>query len=141
MLKDILIANNARLQSSQGINCKLQLFDQKFIPDNTMKAFTRFFNKTVIKWVILASLFYLLSILFFPNNQEGIKVQEVPNPQQAYGGWVTDMANILSDKTETRLNQIIADSEAKNGAEIAVVTVTKTSFYPSPKAFATELFN
>jgi uncharacterized protein len=36
--------------------------------------------------------------------------------------WVTDKANILSDSTETQLNQMISDLEAKNGSEIAVVT-------------------
>ncbi|MDY6782299.1 MAG: TPM domain-containing protein [Cyanobacteriota bacterium] len=34
--------------------------------------------------------------------------------------WVTDMANILSDSTETQLNQMISDLEAAKGTEIAV---------------------
>jgi uncharacterized protein len=41
----------------------------------------------------------------------------------------------------TELNRIISELEAKNGTEIAVVTVAKTAPSPTPKAFATELFN
>ena len=36
---------------------------------------------------------------------------------------------------------MISELETKNGAEIAIVTVEKTSSYPSPKAFTTKLFN
>jgi uncharacterized protein len=54
---------------------------------------------------------------------------------------VTDMANILSDRTESKLNLIISELEANTGTEIAVVTVTSTAPSPSPKAFTTELFN
>ncbi|NJP22377.1 MAG: TPM domain-containing protein [Hydrococcus sp. CRU_1_1] len=70
-----------------------------------------------------------------------LTVQEVPNPRQTNGGWVTDSANILSDRTENRLNQIISQLESENGTEIAVVTVPQTSPSRSPKEFATELFN
>jgi uncharacterized protein len=70
-----------------------------------------------------------------------LTVQEVPNPRQTNGGWVTDSVNILSDRTENRLNQIISQLESENGTEIAVVTVPKTSPSRSPKEFATELFN
>ncbi len=70
-----------------------------------------------------------------------VPVDQVPNPRQTNGGWVTDMANILSDSTETQLNQIISELEANNGSEIAVVTVPDTSPSKSPKAFATQLFN
>ncbi|UNU27567.1 TPM domain-containing protein [Microcoleus vaginatus HSN003] len=68
-------------------------------------------------------------------------VQEVPNPRQVNNTWVTDKANILSDSTETQLNQMISDLEAKNGSEIAVVTVPDTKPSATPKAFTTELFN
>lgn len=70
-----------------------------------------------------------------------ISINEVPNPRQTNGGWVTDMANLLSAPTETRLNQMISELEAENGTEIAVVTVPETAPAASPKAFATELFN
>ncbi|MEO0377026.1 MAG: TPM domain-containing protein [Cyanobacteria bacterium P01_A01_bin.17] len=70
-----------------------------------------------------------------------VPINQVPNPRQTDGGWVTDMANLLSDPTETQLNQMISALEAKNGSEIAVVTVPETAPSKSPKAFATELFN
>lgn len=70
-----------------------------------------------------------------------IPVQDVINPRLSDGGWVTDMANILSPATEQQLNQMIAQFEAEQGAEIAVVTVPDTAPSATPKAFATELFN
>lgn len=70
-----------------------------------------------------------------------VRVEQVPNPRRVYGGWVTDMAGILSDSTEKQLNQIISQLEATNGSEIAVVTVPETTPSPSPKQFATSLFN
>jgi len=69
-----------------------------------------------------------------------LSVQDVPNPRKDYGGWVTDMAQILSPDTEARLNQLISNLERRNGDEIAVVTVPDTSPTPSPKVFTTELF-
>ena len=70
-----------------------------------------------------------------------ITVEEVPNPKQDGSGWVTDMADILSNKTETQLNKQISQLEQKNGAEIAVVTVPKTTPSATPKEFTTKLFN
>ncbi|WP_414528265.1 TPM domain-containing protein [Nodularia chucula] len=81
------------------------------------------------------------SIVLAPLSSLALKVEEVPNPRQVSGGWVTDMANILNADTKAEINQMIADLEAKNGTEIAVVTVPTTSPAPSPKSFATELFN
>ena len=92
------------------------------------------------KQIIFSSLL-CFSAIAFPVTSEAITVQEVPNPRQVNNNWVTDKANILSDSTETQLNQMIADLEAKNGSEIAVVTVPDTKPSATPKAFATELFN
>ncbi|OKH18984.1 hypothetical protein NIES593_21510 [Hydrococcus rivularis NIES-593] len=72
---------------------------------------------------------------------QALTVQEVPNPRQTNGGWVTDMADILTPKTEAQLNQMISELEANNSAEIAVVTVPETAPAASPKEFATALFN
>jgi uncharacterized protein len=72
---------------------------------------------------------------------EAVQLESVPNPRQAYGGWVTDMANVLSPATEGELNQLIRDLEAQNGSEIAVVTVPETKPVETPKVFATQLFN
>ena len=54
---------------------------------------------------------------------------------------MTDKAEILQPETETQLNRMIARLEAKNGAEIAVVTVPETAPAASPKEFTTNLFN
>ncbi|MEG4514471.1 TPM domain-containing protein [Microcoleus sp. F6_B4] len=96
----------------------------------------QFSNKQII-WSSLLC----FSAIAFPLTSQAITVQEVPNPRQLNNTWVTDKANILSDSTETQLNQMISDLEAKNGSEIAVVTVLDTKPSATPKAFATELFN
>ncbi|MEG4085690.1 TPM domain-containing protein [Microcoleus sp. POL10_C6] len=96
----------------------------------------QFSNKQII-WTSLLC----FSAIAFPLTSQAITVQKVPNPRQVNNTWVTDKANILSDSTETQLNQMISDLEAKNGSEIAVVTVPDTKPSATPKAFATELFN
>jgi len=96
----------------------------------------QFSNKQIV-WLSLLC----FSAIAFPVTSQAITVQEVPNPRQVNNTWVTDKANILSDSTETQLNQMISDLEAKNGSEIAVVTVADTKPSATPKAFATELFN
>ena len=88
-------------------------------------------------WVYL----FCLSIIIFPIISHSLTVEEVPNPQQQYQGWVTDMANILSDNTEAKLNQMITDLERKNATEIAIVTVATTKPAATPKEFTTKLFN
>ncbi|MCT7993604.1 TPM domain-containing protein [Laspinema olomoucense] len=80
-------------------------------------------------------------LIIFPLFSHALTVQEVPNPRQQDGGWVSDMANILSSETENQLNQMISQLEATTGAEIAVVTVPTTAPSSSPKAFTTDLFN
>lgn len=82
-----------------------------------------------------------VAVTALPLHAWAVPYQQVPNPRQQNGGWVTDMANVLSPQTETQLNQLITDLEAKNGSEIAVVTVPNTAPSASPKAFATSLFN
>ncbi len=82
-----------------------------------------------------------LATLLTPLTSQALTVQEVPNPRQLNGSWVTDMAEILSDEAEAQLNQLISELEAENGTEIAVVTVPQTALYDSPKAFTTALFN
>jgi uncharacterized protein len=48
-----------------------------------------------------------------------ITVQDVPNPRQTSGGWVTDMAALLSPEAETQINQIATELEADTQAELA----------------------
>jgi uncharacterized protein len=70
-----------------------------------------------------------------------LDVQDVPNPRQTNGTWVTDMAGILDEPTEAQLNSVISQLEHQNGTEIAVVTVPETAPAASPKEFTTKLFN
>lgn len=81
------------------------------------------------------------TILLTPFASQALTVEEVTNPQTTNNAWVTDMADILSDDAETKLNQIISNLEKTNGTEIAVVTVPETVPADSPKTFATQLFN
>ncbi|WP_258003594.1 MULTISPECIES: TPM domain-containing protein [Fischerella] len=73
------------------------------------------------------------AILLYPLSSLAVTVQEVPNPRKQNGGWVSDMAGILSNQTEAQINQIISQLEAKNGTEMAVVTVPETAPASSPK--------
>lgn len=82
-----------------------------------------------------------LTLILFPLPSFALKIQDVPNPLQDSGGWVTDLAQILSPDTEAKLNQIISELEDQTGNKIAVVTVPETTPAPSPKAFTTKLFN
>jgi hypothetical protein len=52
---------------------------------------------------------------------------EAPNPKEANNDWVTDMTNILSERTENELNQMISQLKSDNETEIAVVTVPEIS--------------
>ncbi|MGF1479043.1 MAG: TPM domain-containing protein [Cyanophyceae cyanobacterium] len=81
------------------------------------------------------------SAVAFPLPSLAVTVESVPNPRQEDDTWVTDMAAVLSDTTEVKLNQLITDLEAQNGSEIAVVTVPDTAPADSPKEFAADLFN
>lgn len=82
-----------------------------------------------------------LIVFLAPLPSWAVTVQQVPNPRQVTGGWVSDMAGILSETTEAQLNQTLSQLEAANGSEMAVVTVPETAPSASPKAFATELFD
>jgi uncharacterized protein len=99
-----------------------------------MKSVTILQQTIILGWISSTS-------LFTPLVSQALTVEEVPNPRQIYGGWVTDSADILSNHTEQQLNQMISQLEADNGTEIAVVTVPETTPAESPKTFATQLFN
>jgi uncharacterized protein len=93
----------------------------------------------LFKYFMGTTLWGLVMCLAVPTH--ALTVEEVPNPRQSSGEWVTDMAEILKPETEDQLNTMINRLEEKDGAEIAVVTVPETKPAASPKAFATELFN
>ncbi len=65
--------------------------------------------------------------------------EDVPNPR-AWNAWVSDMANVIDDKTEQELNALLDSLKRQTGAEIAVVTIRRAQGR-APKDFATELFN
>ncbi len=90
------------------------------------------FNLLKPKRIFWVSLF-ASAILISPVSSLAVTVQEVPNPRQQSGGWVTDMAGILSNQTETEINQMISQLETKNGTEMAVVTVPETAPAASSK--------
>lgn len=96
--------------------------------------------RTLIAVVLGIGLSFLLALMpLLPS--PAVPIFSVPNPQAVNGSWVSDTADMLSAESEAQLNQMIAALEAKNGIEIAVVTVPDTQPSSSPKAFATELFN
>jgi uncharacterized protein len=95
---------------------------------------------TQLKRLLEASLL-TPTIALFPFVGLALDVQDVPNPQQINGTWVTDMAGILDEPTEAQLNSVISQLEHQNGTEIAVVTVAETAPAASPKEFTTKLFN
>ena len=86
---------------------------------------------------------FSLTITFILANipSYALSVNQVPNPRQQNGGWVTDMVDMLSPQAENQLNQMISNLEKQNGTEIAVVTVPTTKPESTPKAFTTKLFN
>lgn len=93
-------------------------------------------QKRLVKASSIAIAFVLLPVAGL-----ALEVKDVPNPRQINGTWVTDKAGILSNETETQLNQMISQLERKNGTEIAVVTLPETAPAASPKEFTTKLFN
>jgi uncharacterized protein len=97
-------------------------------------------SKNNIILAILA-IFSTVLIILTPLISHSITVQEIPNPRQVNGGWVSDQANILSPATEAQLNKLLWQLKTNTGAEFAVVTVPNTSSASSPKEFTTELFN
>jgi uncharacterized protein len=67
-------------------------------------------------------------------------IAQVPNPRATDGGWVVDMAGVLSPEQKARLNRMIDQLERETGAEVAVVILRRTQG-ATPKEYATELFN
>lgn len=90
---------------------------------------------------IFCSIFICLSLFIIAKPSLALTVRDIPNPRQLNSTWVADRADLLTADTEATLNRIISELEQKNSSEIAVVTVPETSPSPTPKDFATELFN
>ncbi len=89
----------------------------------------------------LLGLWIALGVGAIPTLVYAVDIREVPNPRKLNKGWVSDGARVLSPQAIASLNQSLSELEAKTGTELAVVTVTDTQPYPTPKDYATALFN
>lgn len=95
----------------------------------------------VLSFNVMGSLVIATTMITLPVNVNAVEVSKVPKPWEAGTGWVTDMGDLLTPQTETQLNQMITELEAKNGAEIVIVVVPNTAPSATPKDFTTALFN
>ncbi|QUY43702.1 YgcG family protein [Acaryochloris marina] len=87
---------------------------------------------------ILALSFSLFLSISSLTPSRAIPVSEVPNPRQD-NHWVMDSADILSQESEAKLNQIIV-AKAKHSFEVIVVTVPDIKPSASLEEFAASLF-
>lgn len=62
-----------------------------------------------------------------------MKFGEAPSPKKANNDWVLDMTNILSGRTENKLNKMISQLNSDYETEIAVITVPEISPTSSAK--------
>jgi len=74
---------------------------------------------------------------------EGSKYAPYPEPDS---GYITDIANLLTDEEEEQIETWLWQVEQRSSVEIIVVTINSMSDYPQTsnrniKNFATELFN
>jgi uncharacterized protein len=87
---------------------------------------------------IAAPLLACLVLLAAP--AAAVPIEEVPNPRARDGTWVTDLAGVLRPDSVRQMNALLERLRARNGTEVAVVTVPDTDGRPA-KPFATALFN
>ncbi|MBD2257883.1 TPM domain-containing protein [Pseudanabaena sp. FACHB-2040] len=90
---------------------------------------------------LLRAFCLVICAVFLVQPAWAVSVDQVPNPRQVNGGWVTDLADLLSSQAEGEINRMISNLQATNGSEVAVVTLELVPADTTPKAFATELFN
>lgn len=81
-------------------------------------------------------------ILLLATATWAVSTYDVPNPRApgGCGGWVSDMAAILTPEDRAQLNRMLSTLEVDTGIEIAVVTVPNVAPSPSVKHFAHQLF-
>lgn len=65
--------------------------------------------------------------------------EDVPDPRQVRGGWVSDQAGLLSPAGISALDAIADSLSRSHGAQLAIVTVGETGDR-DPRSFATALF-
>jgi uncharacterized protein len=90
--------------------------------------------------IFLVTMFALPPVIL-PSLVNAIPIEQIPKLNPQGGLWVSDRANLLSQAGVKQISDDIAKLEAETSAEIAVVTVPDTLPYPTPKAYATALFN
>ncbi len=91
--------------------------------------------------VVIFAFSLIITLIIANIPSYALTVNQVPNPRQQNGGWVTDMVDMLSPQAENQLNQMISNLEKANGTEIAIVTVPTTKPSSTPASFTTQLFN
>jgi uncharacterized protein len=96
--------------------------------------------RSLLLGIFLVTMFALPPVIL-PPLVNAIPIEQIPTLNPQAGLWVSDRANLLSQAGITQISDDIAKLEAETGAEIAVVTVPDTLPYPTPKAYATALFN
>ncbi|QNR83114.1 TPM domain-containing protein [Pedobacter riviphilus] len=88
--------------------------------------------------------FALLLFLFLTNfaiAQTAYHVQDIPDPKNNGGGYVSDPDGILGSSTVSDLNNTIAQFEHKTNVQVAVVIVNDFDHDKEDFDFAYELFN
>jgi uncharacterized protein len=69
------------------------------------------------RWYVIA----LITVtVVAPMAMLGMPVEQIPDPRQTEGNWVSDVANILRPETEKKLNILINHLHSANGSEMAV---------------------
>ncbi len=69
------------------------------------------------------SILFFLILFFYSVKAVPLAVDQVPNPQQKNGTWVSDTVSVLSSEIHQQLNLILGELRTKTGAEFAVVSV------------------
>jgi uncharacterized protein len=73
------------------------------------------------------------------NAQEIYTIQNVPNPKESDGGWVSDPNNYIDVAVKADINRLITEIENTSTAQIAVVILPSIG-EEVPKNFAVDLF-
>jgi len=94
--------------------------------------------KTILPLAVFSTL--LLGRLCFAQEKD---YSPFPNPD---AGYVTDLANLLTDQQQEQLERMLYEAERKTGVEIVVVTINSTKDFPGTpnrtiEGFARALFD
>ncbi len=92
---------------------------------------TTFFSRVLIIFVLFTSLLL--------QGQTVYTVEDVPNPKNSDGGWISDPNNYISGEEKIALNSLISALENKSTAQIAIVVLPSIGD-EVPKNFAVHLF-